>query len=369
VLAVLPDGPLLVALRTALREQALSEPADAKTALKFVAETADPATAIAHARQLRPDLALIDIPIGGFEAAQGIRRQSPETRIVFLTGAVIGPDQATSGLAHAYIFRDSPPATIAAGIANLIRGDSLSHDDPAPAPPPGEKPPPLDLPLRDPLAPRRTEAAAEGQPERPEQTSLAPQARSALPHLSARRMSPHALLQPAIAAAVGLALLIAALLGAGGAALGATGFALATLAAAATLNPDPLVRRFLPPLAAALFVIVALSWGATADRSFAADGIVPALIVLAGLGALWHRAERTSRPVPAQAPPAPTPPTKPPTTPELNPNGDAASAPRFSRSSLAFLPQRAVRRASRLAARSATTNAARSAVDGRPRDT
>ncbi len=80
VLAVLADGPLLVALRTALTKLT-----DAKNPLSFVAETADPATAIAQARQLRPDLALIDIPIGGLETTRGIRRQSPETRIVFLT--------------------------------------------------------------------------------------------------------------------------------------------------------------------------------------------------------------------------------------------------------------------------------------------
>ncbi len=124
VLAVLADGPLLVALRTALRK-----PTDGKSALSFVAETADPATAIARAQQLRPDLALIDIPIGGLEAAQGIRRQSPETRIVFLTGAVIGPDQATSGLAHAYINRDIPPAAIAIAISNLLRAVPAPHPD------------------------------------------------------------------------------------------------------------------------------------------------------------------------------------------------------------------------------------------------
>ncbi len=216
---------------------------------------------------------------------------------------MIGPDQATSGLAHAYIFRDSPPAVIAAGIANLIRGDSVGHDDLALAHPAGEKPPPLDLPLRDPLAATRVEPLTERQPDRLGQTSVAPEERSVFFRSSGWRMSLHTLLQPTIAAAVGLALLIAALLGAGGAALGATGFALAMLAAGATFNQDPLVRRFLPPLAVAFFAIVALTWGATADRSFATDGLVPALIVLAGLGALWYRAERTSRPVPALATP------------------------------------------------------------------
>lgn len=324
VLAVLADGPLLVALRTAL-----CEPTDGKSALSFVAETADPATAIARAQQLRPDLALIDIPIGGLEAAQGIRRQSPQTRIVFLTGAVIGPDQATSGLAYAYIYRDIPPAAIASAISNLLR----AVPDPKPEPGPAsldERLPPLDLPLRDPLPPARPEPSLEDRPEVPQVPAQSPPSarRPAGSHVARLRqtsllLGQAALVQAALVAAVGLTLLIAALLGAGGAALAATGFALAMLAAGATLNQDPLVRRFLPPLAAALFAIVGLTWGATADRSFAADGLVPALIVLAGLGALWYRGERTSRPVAAQA----TPPSTPPTMPEVDLSDAGASAP------------------------------------------
>lgn len=246
---------------------------------------------------MQPDLALIDIPIGGLETARAICQRSPATRVVFLTGAVIGPHQATSGLAHAYVYRNIPSAAI----ATLLRALPADHDD-AGSPPRDERPPPLDLPLCDPFP------LSQSPPERFAPATPAPaldRKPPAIGSAAARlRRFPLPLVQTAIVAAVGLALLIAALLGAGGAALALTGFALATLAAAASLSPDPLARRALPALAATLFAIVALSWAATGGRSIAADGLIPALIVLAELGVLCYRGERSFR--------SPSP---PPTTP------------------------------------------------------
>lgn len=56
--------------------------------LEIVAETADGKDAVEKARNLRPDVILLDISlpgISGIEAARRIREASPETRIVFVS--------------------------------------------------------------------------------------------------------------------------------------------------------------------------------------------------------------------------------------------------------------------------------------------
>ena len=141
--------------------------------LRFVAEMGDPTTAIAHARQLQPDLVMIDIPIGGLETARGIRQQSSATRIIFRTGAVVGSHQATSGLAHTYVYRDTPPAAI----ATLIRALPADHDD-AGSPPLDETPPLLDLPLRDPSAPSQSDPPPGRSAGRPTRRLRAPNPRT-----------------------------------------------------------------------------------------------------------------------------------------------------------------------------------------------
>jgi DNA-binding NarL/FixJ family response regulator len=56
--------------------------------LKVVCETVDGEGAVTKARELHPDLILLDISlpgISGFEAARQIRKVSPESRIIFLS--------------------------------------------------------------------------------------------------------------------------------------------------------------------------------------------------------------------------------------------------------------------------------------------
>ena len=306
VLAVLADGPLLDMLRAALHEAP-----NAKSVPDLVAEAGDAASAITRAKQLRPDLALIDIEIGGLETARGIREQSSETRLVFLTGAVIGPAQASSGLADTYIYRDSPIATIVDAIRRVAADQSALLPPTSAA----GRPPPLDLPLRRPSEDVLAEAPAEGSAPAAPIDRAAGVVSSIVVRL---RESQLRFGLAGLVVAVGLSLLIAALVGAGGAALAVTGLALATLLAAAALSHDPLVRRALPALAAILFVIVALTWGTTGDRSFAADGLIPALMVLAGLGAIWYWGEQAPEPV------SDAPPSSPPAAPELSDAGRPA---------------------------------------------
>lgn len=56
--------------------------------LEVVSETADGAEAVQKARELHPDIVLLDINlpgISGIEAARSIRRVSPDSRIIFVS--------------------------------------------------------------------------------------------------------------------------------------------------------------------------------------------------------------------------------------------------------------------------------------------
>ncbi len=95
--------------------------------LEIAGEAASAAEAVALTSQAHPDLVLFDIGMNGlssFEAARQIRRNHPETRIVFLT-MYDDEDYLVEAMevgASGYILKDSPAAQLAGAVRDVARG-------------------------------------------------------------------------------------------------------------------------------------------------------------------------------------------------------------------------------------------------------
>jgi two-component system response regulator NreC len=102
----------------------------AESDMEVVAEAADGAEAVAQARQHRPDVVLMDIGMTGmssFEATRLIRKERPETRVVFLS--MYDDDEylaecVTMG-ASGYILKESPAEQLLTAIREVHRGGSF----------------------------------------------------------------------------------------------------------------------------------------------------------------------------------------------------------------------------------------------------
>ncbi|MBZ5728729.1 MAG: response regulator transcription factor [Acidobacteriia bacterium] len=101
----------------------------AETDMEVSGEACNASDAVAVARQVRPDVVLMDIGMAGmssFEATRQIRKERPETRVVFLSMyddedyVAECVDMGASG----YILKESPSEQLVTAIREVHRGGS-----------------------------------------------------------------------------------------------------------------------------------------------------------------------------------------------------------------------------------------------------
>jgi DNA-binding NarL/FixJ family response regulator len=98
--------------------------------LEVVGEAADGARAVSVVRELRPDVALMDVQmphVNGIEATRRIVSLGLATRVLMLT--TFGMDQyvvdSLRAGASGFLLKTVPPDELAVGIATVARGESL----------------------------------------------------------------------------------------------------------------------------------------------------------------------------------------------------------------------------------------------------
>jgi DNA-binding NarL/FixJ family response regulator len=95
--------------------------------VEVAGESPDAADAIEKARELRPDVVLMDIGMPGlssFEAARQIRRNQPETKVLFLT-MYEDEDYLVRCLevgAAGYVLKDTPAPQLVAAVRDVSKG-------------------------------------------------------------------------------------------------------------------------------------------------------------------------------------------------------------------------------------------------------
>ena len=98
--------------------------------MEIIGEAGNASDAVAVSRQLRPDVVLMDIGMPGmssFEAAREIRKDRPETRVVFLS-MYDDEDYLAECVeigANGYILKDSPLDQLITAVREVNRGGSF----------------------------------------------------------------------------------------------------------------------------------------------------------------------------------------------------------------------------------------------------
>ena len=95
--------------------------------IEIVGEASNASDAITFAQELRPDVVLMDVGMPGlssFEATRQIRKQRPETRVIFLS-MYDDEDYLTESVeigASGYILKESPADQLVSAIREVHRG-------------------------------------------------------------------------------------------------------------------------------------------------------------------------------------------------------------------------------------------------------
>jgi DNA-binding NarL/FixJ family response regulator len=102
---------------------------NAEADMEVVGEASNGAEAAEKAAEVRPDIVLMDIGMPGpssFETTRQIKRNRPETRVVFLT-MYDDEDYLVEGMevgASGYVLKDSPAGHLVSAIRDVHRGGS-----------------------------------------------------------------------------------------------------------------------------------------------------------------------------------------------------------------------------------------------------
>ena len=101
----------------------------AEADMEVIGEAGNGGEAVDRSNELRPDVVLMDIGMPGlssFEATRQIKRNRPETKVLFLT-MYDDEDYLVEGMevgASGYVLKDSPAQQLVAAIRDVCRGGS-----------------------------------------------------------------------------------------------------------------------------------------------------------------------------------------------------------------------------------------------------